>query len=225
MNRKTYQVYESCMLASMNDTAHDKEHIYRVLYVALDIARHEENVDRDILVIACLLHDIGRQAQFENPACSHAIAGAQMAYDFCLSQGMAPKDAQHIKDCIQSHSFRANNPAKTIEAKILFDADKLDATGTLGIARTLSYQDQVKEPLYYTDEQGNVLDGTTDDRDSFLHECNYKLKRIYDAFYTKRGKALAMERQQAAFSFYDSMIKELHSTYQNGLEYLAQALD
>ena len=55
------------MLASTSDSAHDREHIYRVLYNALAIARTEENVDYDILIAACLLHDVGRPEQFADP--------------------------------------------------------------------------------------------------------------------------------------------------------------
>ena len=55
------------MLASTSDSAHDREHIYRVLHSALAIAKTEENVDYDILLAACLLHDVGRPEQFETP--------------------------------------------------------------------------------------------------------------------------------------------------------------
>ncbi len=54
------------MLSCMNDGAHDRQHIYRVLYYALDIAE-EYCIDQDVLIAACLLHDIGRDAQFRNP--------------------------------------------------------------------------------------------------------------------------------------------------------------
>lgn len=56
------------MLSCMEDSAHDKEHIYHVLYNALEIAKTEMNIDYDVLIASCLLHDIGRKEQFENPA-------------------------------------------------------------------------------------------------------------------------------------------------------------
>ena len=67
MDRKTYSLLENFMLASTSDSAHAREHIYRVLHSALAIAKTEENVDYDILLAACLLHDVGRPEQFENP--------------------------------------------------------------------------------------------------------------------------------------------------------------
>ena len=81
MNKETYDLIEGYMLSSMDDAAHDKEHIYRVLYTALDIAKTEEDVDMDVLITACLLHDVGRKEQFENPKLCHAQVGAEKARD------------------------------------------------------------------------------------------------------------------------------------------------
>ena len=61
MNHDTFAKIEQYMQKCMQDSAHDKEHIYRVLYTALDIAGFEQGINRDVLVIACLLHDIGRE--------------------------------------------------------------------------------------------------------------------------------------------------------------------
>lgn len=62
MTRQTYSLLENYMLSCMDDSAHDKEHVYRVLYHALRIAKMLHNVDYDVLIAACLLHDIGRKA-------------------------------------------------------------------------------------------------------------------------------------------------------------------
>jgi len=112
-----------------------------------------------------------------------------------------------------------------MEAKILFDADKLDVTGTLGIARTLAYKGIVAEPLYYVDEDGCVLDGQNEKRPSFFQEYNWKLKHIYDKFYTDRAKEIAKERQRASISFYESMYKEVRSIHKTGLHLLNRELE
>ena len=64
MTKDNYTLLENYMLSCMEDSAHAKEHIYRVLYTALDIAGTEEAVDMDVLISACLLHDFGRREQF-----------------------------------------------------------------------------------------------------------------------------------------------------------------
>ena len=224
MDKGLFNILQRYMIECMTDSAHDREHVYRVLYLALDIARHEENADRDIVIAACLLHDIGREAQYKNPQVCHAMAGAEMAYTFCGEQGFSDAAARHIKDCVATHRFRGDNPPESIEARILFDADKLDVTGTLGIARTLFYKGHVKQPLYNTDAQGGVLDGANDPLPSFLQEYHFKLKDIYDKFYTGRAREIAEKRRQAAVAFYESMMGELEDTYRMGRECLNEVL-
>jgi len=81
MQKDMYLKIEKYMHSCMNDGAHECQHIYRVLYSALDIA-NEYNIDKDVLIAASLLHDIGREAQFHNSRLDHVIIGAEMAYDF-----------------------------------------------------------------------------------------------------------------------------------------------
>lgn len=145
MNRDTFKLIESYMLLCMGDSAHDKDHIYRVLYNAMDIAGTEQNVDYDVLICACLLHDIGRKEQFENPELCHAMVGGEKAYQFLLENSFDTAFADKVKHCIQTHRYRQNNPPQSLEAKILFDSDKIDATGALGIARTLFYKGTIGE--------------------------------------------------------------------------------
>lgn len=225
MKAELYRQIESYMLLCMKDSAHDKEHIYRVLYMALDIAGQEKEVDREVLIIACLLHDIGREEQFQNPQLCHAQVGSEKAYHYLITQGFSEEKASHIRDCILTHRFRSDNPPHSLEAKILFDADKLDVTGTIGIARTLLYKAQVNEPLYSIDSRGFVLDGSQDTEPSFFHEYKFKLEKIYDKFYTDRGAEIAKERESSAAAFYQSMLKEVQSCYRSGRSELSENLE
>ena len=183
------------MLSCMRDAAHDKEHIYRVLYNALNIAQAENNVDYDVLITACLLHDIGRDEQFKNPKLDHAEVGGDKAYKFLIDNGFSVEFASKVKSCIVTHRFRKSRPPKSIEAKILFDADKLDVTGAMGIARTLMYKSDVGDPLYSLGDDGMPSNGEGDEQPSFFQEYNFKLKNLYDKFYTERGRQLAAERK------------------------------
>ena len=136
MTVKDYEKTEAYMLSCMNDSAHDKEHVYRVLYYALEIAKPEPDVDYEILITSCLLHDIGRKEQFENPGLCHARVGGDKAYAFLVGAGWTQERALRVKQAVAAHRYRSDNPPESIEAKILFDADKLDVTGAVGIART-----------------------------------------------------------------------------------------
>ena len=216
MNKEMYSLLESYMLSCMEDSAHDKEHVYRVLYQALEIARTENNVDYDVLITACLLHDIGRKEQFENPSLCHAAVGSDKAYYFLVEHGFETSYAEQVKQCIRTHRYRKNDLPQSLEAKILFDADKLDVTGAIGIARTLIYKGIVSEPLYSALPDGTVLDGENDTEPSFFQEYKYKLQNIYSHFYTARATEIAQERRRAAVDFYNSLYQEVKASYHNG---------
>lgn len=225
MTKEIFKKLESYMLECMKDSAHDKEHIYRVLYSALDIAQYEKNVDYDILITSCLLHDIAREDQNKNPAICHAQYGAEKAYKFLIENDFDECFAEKVKHCIKAHRFRKNNAPESTEAKILFDADKIDVAGTLGIARTLVYQGAMAEPLYSVLPDGRISDGENDETPSFFQEYKYKLEKIYSRFYTKRGKEIAEERRKTAVSFYNDMLREVSSTYEKGIDSLNKIIE
>ncbi|MBE5759977.1 MAG: HD domain-containing protein [Clostridiales bacterium] len=220
MKQEQYICIENEMLRCMRDSAHDREHVYRVLYTALMIAETEPEADRDILITASLLHDIGRKEQFENPALCHAAVGAKKAETFLLEKGFAPDFTEKVCAAILSHRFRKNASPESIEAKILFDADKLDACGALGIARTLVYKGAVEDPLYSLLPDGSVSDGTGDEFPSFFQEYKFKLEKLYDRFYTKKGREMAEERRAAAISFYRDLFGEVSAAYITGRDLL-----
>lgn len=222
MTREIYNLIENYMLSCMEDSAHDCEHIYRVLYDALEIAQSEEGVDFDVLIAACLLHDIGRKEQFENPALCHAMVGGEKAHKFLTDQGFDRDFSERVRHCIQTHRFRRNMQPESMEAKILFDADKLDATGALGIARTLMYKGNVAEPIYTKLPDGSISDGTGDTAPSFFQEYRHKLEKLYGNFYTARGAQLAQERRPIAAAFYESLYREVSSGYLSGREILGE---
>ncbi len=225
MNKQTYLLLENYMLSCMEDSAHDKEHVYRVLYQALEIARTEKDVDYDILIAACLLHDIGRKEQFDNPSVCHAAVGSEKAYQFLIEHEFAAAYAEQVKQCIRTHRYRKTDLPQSLEAKILFDADKLDVTGALGIARTLIYKGIVSEPLYSVAPDGTVQDGENDTAPSFFQEYKYKLEKLYSRFYTARATEIGRERQRAAVNFYDSLYSEVKSAYLGGRDELDRLID
>lgn len=207
MTRQEYKDIEFYMLECMKDSAHDKYHIYRVLNAAVEIARSETGVNQDVIIAASLLHDIGRDAQATGKCTCHAVFGAGMAYHFLIELGWSEADASHVSDCITTHRFRGDRQPATIEAKIIFDADKLDATGLIGIARTLIYAGQTHVPMYVLDDAGQIIPDKS--ADSFISEYNFKLKNVYDTFYTPRGAELANSRKVDAQNFVDTLTKEI----------------
>ena len=225
MTTETYNLIEQYMLLCMNDSAHDCEHVYRVLYNALEIAAQEEGVNYDVLLAACLLHDIGRAEQIADPSLCHAEIGSRKAYAYLLQLGMGEAFARQVSRCILTHRFRKNLPPETLEGKILFDADKLDVTGAIGIARTLVYRGTLTEPLYRVLPDGTISDGTHEIGHSFFREYKFKLEKLYDRFLTKAGAELAKERQAIAQAFYESLYREVNNGYTAGKATLSAILE
>ena len=214
MKKSMYKTIEKFMYDCMKDAAHDPEHIFRVLYRSLSIAsKRSEAVNFDVLIASCLLHDIGREEQFKNQNICHAEIGGRMAREFLLKNGWQEKDAEHVNKCIASHRFRGNNAPETLEAKILFDSDKLDVTGCLGIARTLIYSGTMDIQLYAV-KNGEICFGENkNDEDTFLKEYNIKLKNLYNKFYTKEAEEMAKAQKDYTQLFYDKLTGQIMETY------------
>lgn len=225
MEKVVFKLIEGYMLSCMDDSAHDAEHIYRVLSNAMVIAREETDVNYDILIAACLLHDIGRPDQIRDPSLCHAAVGSEKAYHFLLNGGFTQDFASAVRDCIRTHRFRKNDQPESLEAKILFDADKLDVVGAIGIARTLVYKGTVTEPLYTRREDGTISDGAGEEPHSFFQEYHRKLNKLYDRFYTQAGHRLAQQRRKAARDFYESLYREVTALDEQGKTILTDILD
>ena len=213
MTRTRYPEIEAYALTCMTDSAHDMEHVYRVLNYALNIAAHEEGIDVEMLAAACLLHDIGRPEQSADKRINHAVCGGEKAFVWLTAHGYTESFAASVRDCIRTHRYRSSDPPRSPEAKILFDADKLEACGATGIARTLLYKAQVNDPLYLISHDGEISDGTNDTSSSFFKEYKFKLENVYDKFYTRRGKELASKRHAAARDFYEALLAEVRECY------------
>ena len=224
MNHATFSLLETYMQECMEDSAHDREHVYRVLYHALDIAAAESAVNYDVLICACLLHDIGRREQARDASLCHAAVGSEQAYRFLTSRGFSEEFSAQVRHCIAAHRFRKQSPPQTLEAKILFDADKLDVTGAIGIARTLQYQGGLQRPLYTVLADGTISDGTGNDEISFFQEYHFKLEKLYSRFYTVRGAELAAQRKAAAESFCRSLYQEISAPRASGQTRLSNFL-
>ncbi|HZY43532.1 MAG TPA: HD domain-containing protein, partial [Anaerolineae bacterium] len=132
------------------DSAHDFDHILRVLHMAEKIAQ-TEGADIDVVRVAALLHDIG----LDQGRAGHEISAANRAREILKnlakgsatledstqqpSQGYSDEFIEAVAHAIESHRFRSGPAPDTLEAKVLFDADKLDSIGAIGIARAFAF--------------------------------------------------------------------------------------
>lgn len=202
--------------------SHDFSHIMRVYNLCVSIAKEEKNVDLEILKASALLHDIARRKEdFDKTGkIDHAVLSAKMAGRILNGLNYSKEKIEKIKHCIETHRFKGKFKPKTIETKFLFDADKLDVCGTIGVARSACWVGENKAKIYsdvplskYIEE--NILGGKLPGRiiDSSKHALNIeyqiKLKNIQKRLFTKKAKKIARERAKFMKNFFERLEKEI----------------
>ena len=130
-----------------NEPAHDFEHILRVCNNAKKIARHEQ-VDEKMVVTAALLHDVIHYPKTDTRSSKASVQSAKLAKKILKKYGYQEDEIRVIVDAIRDHSFSRGKTPKTMVGKILQDADRLDALGAIGIARTFSVSGAENRPFY-----------------------------------------------------------------------------
>ena len=167
-------------------TGHDKEHTIRVYRNALLIAKEYPDCDLFIVEIAALLHDVDDHKLFDHPNNENARA-------FLKEQNIKEEQIERICDVINEISFSKNKDKKpsSLEAMIVQDADRLDAIGAIGVARTFAYGGRNCRPL-----------------ESSIKHFYEKLLLLKDKMNTEVGKKLAEERHQFLINFLSEYSKE-----------------
>ncbi len=175
------------------DDIHGLPHIMRVLNLCLNLGKNL-SANLFILEISALLHDIGREG--ENRAIyykNHAEISAEMALDFLKSKDfqIPQEELDNIIHCIKAHSFSNNIVPETLEAKILSDADKLDALGAIGLYRTIGFA--VKT-------QGGI--------NQVIEHLENKIMKLKTQMNLRVTKKIAEERHQIILDFYTKIRNE-----------------
>ncbi len=187
--------------------SHAWDHTLRV-YRLCDRIGAAEGVDLDVVLAAAYLHDIGRIHQDDsNGALCHAEKGAHMARTIVERLALSESQKQNILHCIRSHRFRSDHPPQTPEARVLFDADKLDSIGAVGVARAFLFAGEVGARLH--SEAPNIEDCKPYSiDDTGYREFKVKLSQIKDRILTAEGRKLAEGRHQVMVEFFNRFLDE-----------------
>jgi uncharacterized protein len=203
------------------DSAHNMEHVLRVFKNAREIAEGEK-VNMEVVEIAALLHDIGGDNELKDSTgkTDHAVESAKLAEPFLKKLKIPEEKIQHVLDCIISHRYRTENKPKTLEAKIVFDADKLETVGAIGVARMLMWDGKNNAHLYrmldvkeYAKENlGGKINGRIQDKTKHSPQLQWETKDkfILDYLYTKKAKQIAKKRMCFSVSFLNELEKEIN---------------
>lgn len=192
---------------------HDWTHVERVRNLALRIAK-KEKADLFIVEAAVLLHDIGRKEEMASKGLfCHAERGGVLARSILKKYKLSDEAVENIIHAIETHRFRKNLSPKTLEAKVVFDADKLDSIGAVGIGRDFIFAGHSGAGVLYTGNEKRLAKSGKDysftKEDSPVLEYEIKLKKIKDKVLTKEGKRIALERHKFMEEFFKRFEKEI----------------
>ncbi len=192
--------------------SHDFSHAERVYRLAMRIAI-AEGADLFVVRMAALLHDIGRAEEAKNGDAGdiHEELSVRMAGPILDKLGVTADKKQAILHAIATHRHRRGGEPETLEAKCLFDADKLDSLGAVGIARSYLWLGEHGRSVYYPPEQYAAIDpkDNSAEVDSTQREWHIKLKGLKDKMYTATGRKIAQERHDRMARIIDEIEKEV----------------
>ncbi len=172
-----------------SNLSHGFDHVLRVVKFCQIIGK-SENSKMEILIPAAYLHDVARSLEDDDSSIDHAKIGAQMAFEFL--NGIGYPYSREVAYAIETHRFSKGSIPETLEAKILQDADRLDAMGAMGIYRTIAYSVSNNRSF-----------------DETIAHFEDKILKLKDLMHTKTAKKMAEERYKIVFEFVQSLKADL----------------
>lgn len=191
-----------------DDPVHGFDHVLRVMRTTEEIGT-ELGADLEILRAAALLHDAAGADPRENRA-EHENASAEFAQAVLRDEGWTDDRIREVVHCIMSHRYRGKHEPESLEARILFDADKLDVIGAFGAARTLGYAIQAGQPMFAEPSEQFLEHGETvpGEPHSAYHEYLFKLRKVKDRLHTEPARRRAAKRERVLVSFFEQLAAE-----------------
>ncbi|MCS6825261.1 MAG: HD domain-containing protein [Caldilinea sp.] len=215
MTGSLLSIEEVRLLYKAGDAAHDFDHVLRVARLAEKIAL-AEGADVAVVWPAALLHDLPALDEPHEPTVEHRNAhhlrAADRARRLVLERGASPVLAERIAHCIEAHRHRgASVRPQTLEAQCLYDADKLDAIGAIGVARAFAYAGAHGSRLWRKPAQAiepAENDPATPDYTP-VHEYVFKLRQLLDSLYTPTARTIGRRRHATMVAFFEQLDAEM----------------
>ncbi len=198
----------------INDAVHGFDHVLRVLAMAERLAL-AEGADWEIVRAAVLLHDAETAVSSEPSASErsdHHLSSAELAGQVLAAEGWPAERIAAVQHCIRAHRFRDDREQpETVEAQVLFDADKLDAIGAIGAARAIAYAAQAGQPAFAQPSQRFLETGQAEPGEphSAYHEYVFKLSKLQDRLYTPTARQIGAQRQVYLQDFFIRLASEI----------------
>ena len=191
-----------------DDGSHDRSHLLRVWRNATSIAGQEPECDRSVLTAAVILHDCVAVEKNSPRRSMASRLAASRARTILTERGWDAARIDATAHAIEAHSFSAGIVPETLEARIVQDADRLDAIGAIGIARCFYVAGRMGSALY-DPEDPQAVHRDLDDQHFALDHFGAKLFKVVGNFQTKAGQALAEVRVRTMRGFVEALLDEI----------------
>lgn len=195
---------------SRESTGHDYWHMERVWALAKEIAADEKDVDMDVLELAVWLHDLADHKFHDGDM----EAGPRAVHEWLQSLGVDGSVDERVQNVIRTSSYTAtleSGPPQAVEARILHDADKLDALGAIGVARAFAYGGMKGRSIHNPTIEPNANQTAKQYKNSQSGTVNHfyeKLLKLKDMMLTEKGKHIAQSRHEFMQQFLDEFLAE-----------------
>ncbi len=190
------------------DPGHDFEHVTRVYNNAQKIGR-EEGAEMKVLLAAVLLHDLVVYPKGSAKRSKSADDSADIAEKILLKRGWPKATVDRVTYCIRTHSYSKGIRPVTLEAKILQDADRLDALGAIGIARTFSVGGSENRKFYNPGDPFWKSSREPDDMVWTLDHFQAKLLHLENTLHTMTARKVARQRTKFMREFIRQLASEI----------------
>ncbi|MFA7232274.1 MAG: HD domain-containing protein [Victivallaceae bacterium] len=188
---------------------HDFDHTLRVLHNAEILAAEEPGADINVIRLAAILHDIARPEEMSSKGkFCHAAKGAEEAIAILKDYAFPDDLAQQVAGCVRKHRYRDEIHPETIEEKIIYDADKLDSIGAVGIARAFHFAGRENARLHNTEHEA-MSSAAYSREDSAYREYLVKLRHVPDKMLTEAGRRTAGCRAEFMHNFFVELNHEI----------------
>ncbi len=205
-------IEEAKKLYPPSDSVHGFDHVERVYHMALKIGK-AEGADLEIIKAAALLHDVEGSAPGKKERANHHEYSAEFAATLLRKEGWGEERIAAVLHCIRAHRYRSGEEAPaSLEAKCLFDADKLDVLGAIGVARTIAYAVMAGTPHYAEPSEQFIKTGkeVPGELHSAYHEYLFKLIKVKDRLFTKTARKIANQRHRFLVHYFEQLKAEMH---------------
>ena len=190
---------------------HDYDHTLRVMKNARLLLSEEPEADGETVTFAALLHDCARPEEHASKGkVCHAKRGAEIAFELLQQQGLPLEFCKAVSEAVRTHRYRDGIKPCTPEGKVLFDADKLDSLGAVGIGRAFIFAGHENARLHNTEDEALNSEAYSKE-DTAYREYLVKLRYLPRRMRSAAGRKLAVEKAAFMADFFERLNSEIYN--------------